>query len=262
VPALPAKQVNRPHLIHRLNEGLEEARILTLVSAPAGFGKTTCISEWIANIDLPAAWLSLDTSDNDPVRFFSYFLAALQQVAPDISRDLQSVFSSGEIPPADVITMHLVNGLLETSGKMILVLDDFQVIQEDAILSIFENLLANLPAQLHLVLITREDPLLPLAKLRANNRLTEVRAADLRFNQKEVAQFLNNRMGLSLSAEDISSLESRTEGWVVGLQLAGLSIRSQHDPSQFIARLSGIIAVGAKLLHGPSRAFHNHQQYF
>jgi LuxR family transcriptional regulator, maltose regulon positive regulatory protein len=238
-PALPAKQVQRPQLIKLLNEGLADDRALTLVSAPAGFGKTTCISEWIEGLGLPVAWLSLDKSDNDPARFLRYFLAALQRVEPVLGRDLQNVLASGELPPLEVITTHLINGILNTPDRFLLILDDFQVIQDHTILQVLEQLLTHQPYPLHLVIITREDPLLPIARLRANNRMTEIRAGDLRFNKAEAISFLNERMGLSLTSEDISILENRTEGWIAGLQLAGLSIRSQQNPSQFIANLSG-----------------------
>jgi LuxR family transcriptional regulator, maltose regulon positive regulatory protein len=238
-PALPAKQVPRPHLIQSLDDGLAEDRLLTLVSAPAGFGKTTCVTEWLQHLDLQVAWLSLDPSDNDPVRFFTYFLAALRRVDPSLVVDLHQVISLGELPPTEIITGHLINAIMDLPDRFLVVLDDFQVINDSTILQFLEQMLANQPYQMHLVLVTREDPLLPLARLRANNRMTEIRAADLRFNAFEATSFLNERMGLSLSADDIQTLENRTEGWIAGLQLAGLSMRNQPDPSQFIANLSG-----------------------
>jgi LuxR family transcriptional regulator, maltose regulon positive regulatory protein len=238
-PALPSKQVQRPQLIQTLNHGLAEGKVLTLVSAPAGFGKTSCISEWVESLEMPAAWLSLDKSDNDPIRFFTYFLSALQRLNPLLGADLASALLAGELPPAEVITTRLINDLMEVNHQYMIVLDDFQVIQENTVLKIFESLLANPPSQLHIVLITREDPLLPLARLRANDRLSEIRAGDLRFTEIEATAFLNERMGLALSPADITALENRTEGWIVGLQLAGLSMRSHDNPSKFIATLSG-----------------------
>jgi len=243
-PSLPAKRVQRPQLIQRLNEGLESGRNLTLVSAPAGFGKTTCIGEWLNGLSFPVAWLSLDESDNDPVRFFTYFIAALQKVDANLGREIEGVLRSGQLPPSDVISTTLVNDILELEGRFLLVLDDFHVIQDRFILQVLEKLVvnllqANLPQPLHLVLLTREDPALPLARLRANNQMTEIRAGDLRFTSKEADCFLNEVMSLSLSQADIAVLEERTEGWIVGLQLAGLSIRDRANPSSFIATLSG-----------------------
>jgi len=239
-PSLPAKWVQRPHLCQRLNEGLEFNRQITLVSAPAGFGKTTCISEWINTLDRwPVAWLSLDPADNDPGRFFAYFVAALQKVDANLGREIAGVLRSGQLPPAKVINATLINDTLELEGPFLLVLDDFHVIQDRFILEVLEKLVTNLPQPLHLVLLTREDPPLPLARLRANNQLTDIRARDLRFTSRDTGRFLNEVMGLSLSQADIAALEDKTEGWIAGLQLAGLSIRDRADPPGFIATLSG-----------------------
>ena len=241
-PSIPAKWVQRPHLCQRLNEGLELNRPITLVSAPAGFGKTTCISEWANALDCPVTWLSLDPSDDDPGRFFTYFVAALQKVDANLGQEIEGVLRAGQLPPSEVISATLINDILRAQrveGRFLLVLDDFQVIQDRFILQVFEELVANLPQPLHLVLLTREDPPLPMARLRANNRLTEIRAADLRFTSSEATRFLNEVMDLSLSPADVAVLDEKTEGWIVGLQLAGLSIRDRADPSRFIATLSG-----------------------
>ena len=238
-PSLHPKRLKRPHLIHRLNEGLEAGRPITLVSAPAGSGKTTCIIEWLDTLDLPVAWLSLDASDDDPGRFYTYLVAALQKVNENLGREIGGVLGSGQLPPVDVISTTLINDILDFEGQFLLVLDDFQVIQDRFILQVLEGLVANLPQPLHLVLLTREDPPLPLARLRANNQLTEIRARDLRFARHEAERFLNEVMGLSLSQADITALDDKTEGWIVGLQLAGLSVRDRANPSSFIATLSG-----------------------
>ena len=239
-PSIPPKRVQRPHLIRRLNEGLESGRQMTLVSAPAGFGKTTCISEWVNALDRwPVAWLSLDPSDDDPGRFFTYLVAALQKVNENLGREIEGVLRAGQLPPSEIIITTLINDILELQGRFLLVLDDFQVIQDRFILQVLEQLVTNLPPPLHLVLITREDPPLPLARLRANNQMTEIRAGDLRFTSREADRFLNEVMGLCLSQADITVLEDRTEGWIVGLHLAGLSVRDRADPSGFIATLSG-----------------------
>jgi LuxR family transcriptional regulator, maltose regulon positive regulatory protein len=248
LPALPARRVLRPRLVQRLNQGLEAGRRLTLISAPAGFGKSLCASEWAASLGRqPVAWLSLDASDNDPGRFFIYLIAALQKLEPaarlpGVGAEIAGVLASGQLPPAELISTSLVNDLLaltSPAGRSLLFLDDFHVIQHPMILSVLEKLVANLPPALHLVLLTREDPALPLARLRANNLLTEVRAADLRFTGAETQHFLNDLMGLSLAHSDLAALEERTEGWIVGLQLAGLSMRERPAPSAFIASLSG-----------------------
>ena len=238
-PAPSAKRVQRPHLIQRLNEGLAAGRQLTLISAPAGFGKTTCVSEWLSGLDLPVTWLSLDPSDDEPGRFFSYLIAALQKIDSNLGREIEGLLRAGQLPPVEIISATLVNDLLAHSERFILVLDDAHLIRQGFILQVLEKLVANPPPALHLVLLTREDPALPLARLRANNQMTEIRAAELRFTPVEAARFLNEGMGLCLSQADITALEERTEGWIVGLQLAGLSVRGRPDPSHFIATLSG-----------------------
>ncbi len=238
-PVLPLKRVQRPQLMHRLNDGLITGHQLTLVSAPPGFGKTLCISEWVSALDWPVAWLSLDPADDDPVRFFTYLIAALGKVHEPLGQEIGAVLRSGQLPPADIISTTLLNDVLTWEGRCLLVLDDFQVIQDRFILQVVEQLIANLPATLHLVLLTREDPSLPLARLRANNRLTEIRAGDLRFTDREADRFLNDVLGLALSPADSAALEDRTEGWIVGLQLAGISLRDRANPASFIATLSG-----------------------
>jgi LuxR family maltose regulon positive regulatory protein len=233
-----------------LNEGIELGRPMTLVSAPAGFGKTTCISEWLAGWKLPVAWLSLDEEDNNPGRFFLSLAAALRKIENSSGEgftqlhEVERVLNSGQLSPADVILSALVADILEYPGRFILVLDDFHLIQDPFILKVFERLVASLfqvhrPQPLHLVLLSREDPALPVARLRANNQLTEIRASELRFSRAEAAQFLNSALGLSLENHNIRTLADRTEGWITGLQLAGLSIRGRADPSRFIHELSG-----------------------
>jgi LuxR family maltose regulon positive regulatory protein len=184
-------------------------------------------------------WLSLDSSDDDPGRFFIYLLAALQKIDNHIGHEIAGILRSGQLPPAEVISTTLINDILDVDREIFLVLDDFHVLQEMSILEFLENLLANLPERLRLILITREDPPLPLAQLRANNYLTEIRAKDLRFKKEDIERFLREVMGLSISLSDIGILENKTEGWIAGLQLAGLSLREQDDPSDFITNLRG-----------------------
>ncbi len=239
LPSILPNRVRRPQLIQHLNEGLESGRRMTLISAPAGFGKSSCAVEWVRNLALPVIWLSLDRLDDDPVRFFTYLIAALQQVDETLCQEIERVLLAGQLPPVELIGTTLINELLNVKGQFVLVLDDFQVIQDRFTLQVLEKLVANLPTSLHLVLLTREDPSLPLARLRANNQLTEIRAEDLRFTHGEAERFLAEVMGLSLSPADIVTLEGKTEGWIVGLQLAGFSVRGRADPSRFIASLSG-----------------------
>ncbi|NTU65734.1 MAG: hypothetical protein HGB05_20610, partial [Chloroflexi bacterium] len=238
-PSLPAKRVQRPHLMHQLNDGLAAGHSLTLVSAPAGFGKTLCIAEWVNTLPLPVSWLSLDLEDDDPVRFFTYLIAALQQVDDNFGQEIAGVLQAGQLPPIESITSTLVNDLLEWDTRFVLVLDDVQVVQDRFILAVLERLIGNPPPALHLVLLTREDPPLPFARLRANNQLTEIRASELRFSEQEAEQFFTDVLGVKLSPIDIATLDDRTEGWIVGLQLAGFSLRDRSNPSSFIATLSG-----------------------
>jgi len=238
-PAIPAKYVARPHIIRRLNAGLVADHQVTLVSAPPGFGKTTTISDWVDSIRLPVSWLSLDSADNDPGRFLSYFVAALQMVDDNLGQEVNGVIQAGQLPSIEIISTTLSNDILEFEEQFLLVLDDFQVIQDPFILQVLEGLITPTLQPLHLVLLTREDPPLPLARLRANNQLTEIRVGDLRFTSDEAECFLNDVMELGLSRVDVASLEARTEGWVVGLQLVGLSIRDRTNPSSVIEDLRG-----------------------
>jgi LuxR family transcriptional regulator, maltose regulon positive regulatory protein len=250
IPPPRAKIVLRPRLIKWLNEGLSAGCKLTLISAPAGFGKTTLLSEWMAGCERPAAWLSLDEGDNDPTRFLTYFIAALQTLPPktggaNIGAGVLSVLESPQPPPIESILTALLNEITTISHNFILVLDDYHVIDAksvDASTSIEQAvtfLLEHLPPQMHLVIASREDPHLPLARLRARNQLTELRAADLRFTPTEAAGFLNQVMGLNLSTEDVAALDTRTEGWIAGLQLAALSMQGNKDVSGFIREFAG-----------------------
>src|ERR687893_756199 len=229
--------VPRPRLTEWLNEGLH--RKLTLISAPAGSGKTTLVGEWVAGVERPAAWLSLDEGDNDPTRFLTYLVAALQTVAPDIGESVLGVLGSPQPPPTESLLTALLNETTTVPDDFVLVLDDYHVVDARAIDDALVFLLEHLPPRMHLVIATREDPHLPLARLRARGQLTELRASDLRFTLSEAAEFLNSVMGLGLSAEDIAALESRTEGWIAGLQLAALYMRDREDVSGFVKAFSG-----------------------
>jgi LuxR family maltose regulon positive regulatory protein len=237
VPPPRPRAVLRLRLTGHLNGGLNGK--LTLVSAPAGFGKTTLLGEWVAGCERPAAWLSMDEGDNDPTRFLAYFVAALQTIAPDIGEGVLGVLGSPQPPPIESILTALLNEIDTVPDDFVLVLDDYHVIDGSAVEEALSFVLEHLPPGMHLVIATREDPQLHLARLRARGQLSEVRADDLRFTPDEAAEFLNEAMGLSLSKEDIAALETRTEGWIAGLQLAALSMRGLADATSFIKSFTG-----------------------
>ena len=239
VPPLRPSLVPRPRLVELLNQGLAAKRKLTLVSAPAGFGKTTLVVDWLRQTRLPAAWLSLEEADNDLLRFLLYLGATFRQVDEEIGAALQSSLQAPQLPALEKMLTGLLNEISARADPFILVLDDFHLITDVAVLQGTEFLLHHQPPQLHVVLTTREDPDLPLARLRARDQLTEIRARDLRFTRGEVDIFLRGVMGLALSEQDVAALDGRTEGWAAGLQLAGLSMQKQADLKSFIADFSG-----------------------
>ena len=249
VPPTRAELVHRPGLIELLNNGLN--RKLTLLSAPAGFGKTTLVSHWVEHLQInneiggqpiKVAWLSLDGDDNDPVRFLTYLIAALNQIK-DIETKLGqgalSMLQSPQPPPPNTVLISLINELAAIPEKIVFVLDDYHLIKEDPIHQALVFLLENMPPQLHLVIATRQDPSLSMGRLHARDQVTEIRAADLRFTSSEAAEFLNQVMGLNLSSRDIAELETRTEGWVAGLQLAAISMQGRQDREGFIKSFTG-----------------------
>lgn len=243
IPPPRTKVVLRPRLVEQLNEGLH--RKLTLISAPAGFGKTTLVSEWITHCDRPTAWMSLDEGDNDPLRFLAYLVAALQTIDPTVGERVLGILQSPQPPPFEAILTTLLNEIVAIPDQFVLVLDDYHVIDAKPIDQTLSFLVDHLPPQMHLVIVTREDPQIPVSRLRVRNDLTELRATNLRFTLSEAAGFLNQVMNLDLSADDIDALETRTEGWIAGLQLAALALQgtiSSHghqDASDFIKSFTG-----------------------
>jgi LuxR family maltose regulon positive regulatory protein len=245
IPPPRSKIVPRPRLIEQLNEGMHCK--LTLISAPAGFGKTTLVSEWIAGCGRPVAWLSLDEGDNDPIRFLIYLVSALQTLAlskvegidANIGAGVLRTLQSPQPPSIESILTALLNEITAIPKHFILVLDDYHVIDSKPVDEALTFLLEHLPPRMHLVIATREDPHLPLARLRARGQLTELRITGLRFTPSEAAEFLNQVMGLNLSAENITALEARTEGWIAGLQLAAISMRGYPDAASFIQSFTG-----------------------
>jgi LuxR family maltose regulon positive regulatory protein len=248
-PTRPTSSVvPRPRLIERLNEGLHRTPGVTLISAPAGFGKTTLVSDWLQQSDprLRTAWLSLDDGDNDPTRFLTYFIAALQQLDPHIGQTAQRLLhaTQPQPPPIETLMTALINDIsaMSAGDQRIIVLDDYHVIKDkpiDEALTFWLDHLPPPPGGVHLVIATRDDPHLPLARLRARGQLTELRATDLRFTSSEAAEFLNQVMDLDLSAEDIAALETRTEGWIAGLQLAAISMQGHKEITSFIKSFTG-----------------------
>ena len=245
IPPPRPNAVRRPRLIERLNAGLHHK--LTLISASAGFGKTTLLSEWVAACEQPVAWLSLDEEHNDPTRFLVYLVSALQTLTlskiegePQLGEGVLSALKSPQPPPLDSILTTLINEITAVSKNFILVLDDYHLIESEPVDQALKFLVQHLPSpSMHLVIATREDPPLPLARLRARGHLTELRAPDLRFTQVETAEFLNQVMDLNLSGEEISALENRTEGWIAGLRLAAISLQGHPDAANFIKSFSG-----------------------
>jgi LuxR family maltose regulon positive regulatory protein len=231
--------VARPRLTERLNRGADSA--LTLVSASAGFGKTTLLAEWLAAAPAAGrstAWLSLDQRDNDPALFWRYLVAALQTAAPGVGSAAISLLQSAQ-PPTEAVVGTLLNDLSSIRGDVVLVLDDYHLIEARDVQDGMAYLLEHLPPQIHLVIAGRADPALPLARLRARGELVEIRAADLRFTTKEAAAYLSQAMGLALTAQDVAALEARTEGWIAALQMAALSMQGRDDVAGFIAGFAG-----------------------
>ena len=237
IPSLSSNVIQRARLFETLDKGLDHK--LILVSASAGFGKTTLITSWLDMIDHAVAWLSLDEFDNTPSQFISYVIATLQTVEPRIGQQVLPMLQSTQHPPITTVLTLLLNELSLIEQDIILVLDDYHSIDSSEIDEALTFLLDHLPSTVTLVMTTREDPQLPLARLRGRGKLTELRASDLRFIDDEAYQFLNTSMGLSLSQDYVATLEERTEGWIVGLQLAALSMQNQADKITFINNFSG-----------------------
>lgn len=236
-PTLLPTLAPRPRLFAKLNAGLQGK--LTLVAAPAGFGKSTLIGDWLHQTPLPAVWLSLDTSDNDLQRFLRYLLGALQKANPTLGQATGNLLQLPQPAPVEELLTPLLNDLATLPQKLILVLDDYHVIEAPALHQALTFLLERLPAQLHLVITSRANPPLPLARLRGRGELTELRAADLRFTPAEVVTFFQHFAHLTLTPSDLALLTERTEGWIVGLQLAALSLEHRTDVTRFVQEFSG-----------------------
>ena len=239
IPPPRPQLVRRARLVVRLNDAM--SRALTLISAPAGFGKTTLVIDWIAQTDSTVAWVSLDENDNALARFFAYVAAALQAIKPGIGQTALALIQAQSAQPAAVdtaLTMFL-NEAAEIPHPFALILDDYHLIHSPPIHNAVAFLLDHLPPQMHLILIARADPPFTLARLRVRNQLIDLRAADLRFTIEEATAFLNDVMRLDISVDQVAALAERTEGWIAGLQLAALSMQGRDDVCGFIDAFAG-----------------------
>ncbi len=240
-PPLRMNLVERPRLTERMNDGLRQGHCLFLVSAPAGYGKTTLIVEWLQQLRQSVAWLALDADDNDPRRFFAYLIAALQHLYPTVGEVASSVLASSELPSGHALVTSLMNDIADVATPLFLVLEDYHLITTPAIHEAVSFLLDYQPSQFHLVIAARVDPPLPLARLRVRSLLTEIRIDDLRFTSDEALAFFSQTMHLSLNSADVDALGERTEGWIAGLQMAALSVRGWDDVrvAEFVTAFSG-----------------------
>ncbi len=237
IPKLRSSIINRNRLTDRLNDGLQNK--LTLICAPAGFGKTTLLIDWISKSNRPAAWISLDKTESDPLCFLKYLSGALQTIEKDIGKSTLTMLEAHESLSLESIAMNLISEISEIDKEFLIVLDDFHVIDNQHVYKIVELILEYIPENMHLAIATRADPPLLLSRLKVRNQLTEIRSSDLCFTADETASFYNEIMNLNLGNREISILESRTEGWIAGLQLAGLSMKGSKDISKFIDSFAG-----------------------
>ncbi|HWI63813.1 MAG TPA: AAA family ATPase, partial [Symbiobacteriaceae bacterium] len=231
----------RPQLLRRLEDGLRAGRRVTLVTAPAGYGKSTLITAWLASRAEPFAWLSLDAGDNDPARFLAYLFAACQRATGELLGPPPDSLVTSPLAPADLMMMPLINSLAGRETPLVFVLDDYHYIQATYVHDCIQCLVDHQPAGIHLVLVTRVDPPLSLPRWRVRNQITEMRTDDLRFSPDEAAAFLRGLTGLALPDEAVALLDARTEGWVAGLQLAALSMQGwdADRAAAFIRSFSG-----------------------
>lgn len=254
IPPFQPNLISRSRLLNRLQDGLWQTggfiRKLSLISAPAGYGKTTLIAEFchqlqtshppvMDDLELDVCWLSLEEADNDQVRFLTYFIAALKEVEGTTGDTALGMLQSPQIPPLDVYLATLVNDIARFSHRVLFVIDDYHLIHTPTIHQMLNFILEHQPFQLHLVLLSREDPPIPLPRLRAQGQVREIRQDDLRFTSREIATYLQQGIGVSLDSKDLGALERRTEGWAAGLQLAALSMEGREDISTFILEFTG-----------------------
>lgn len=238
LPPIQPGLVPRPRLFDALDEAWRTGQRLVLLSAPPGYGKTTLLSEWIARREIPAVWVSLDDKDNDPVRFFQYLLLALKQHAPGLE-ELLSTLNTLHAPELEILTTEVINQLVQMEQPVLLVLDDYHLVHAPENHALVQYLLDHQPPQLRLALVSRHDPPLNLPRLRARRQMCEIRQRDLSFSSQETGRLLQEELHLALDETQVQQLTGHTEGWVVGLQLAALSLRDHPDPNRFIEDFSG-----------------------
>lgn len=238
LPSIPSHILRRQSLLNLLEGGLSVEKRLILVCAPAGYGKTTLVCEWLQNIS-NVCWISLEKGDNDPRLFFSYLVASLQKTFPECGEQAQRLLETPQLPLLQAVLSSLLNDLARTDAQCIIVLDDYQVIHSQAIHEAVIFLLDHLPPNAHIVMTTRSDPALPLHLYRSRSQMVEIRADDLRFSLEEVSSYMKDIGGITLTSPEISTLEKRTEGWAAGLQMAAITLRGRVDTAQFIRSLAG-----------------------
>jgi LuxR family maltose regulon positive regulatory protein len=237
VPPLGSTWISRKRLIQRMDEGFQ--RRLILISAPAGFGKTTLLVDWVHQRKIPVAWFSVDKADNDPLWFLTYVISGLRKLKSGTGKSALEMLQSPQPPPVEAILINLINDVIQIRTDFALVIDDYHLVDARPVHDMIAFLHENQPEQMHMILSTRADPPLPLSRVRSQNQLTELRAADLSFTSEETSRFYNTHLNLKLSPADLELLEKRTEGWIAGLQLAALSLQGREDTSGFLTRLKG-----------------------
>ena len=237
IPPTGNNIVHRTELYEKLNDGL--SRKLILVSAPAGFGKTTIVSDWIYQNKIPTAWFSLDNGDNDPADFLRYIISGIQSIHPLFGKGVLKLLNSPNRPSAEAIASLLINEILNINQNFLLVLDDFHLIHSSEVMKLVSYFLDHIPGNIHFVILTRSDPALSVSKLRSQHQLVELRSSALSFSANDISILFNKKLKLGLSIEDVYSLETKTEGWIAGLQLTALSMQGREDISGFIQELKG-----------------------
>jgi len=237
IPPTGNNIVHRTELYEKLNLGL--SRKLILISAPAGFGKTTVVSDWIDQNNIPSAWISLDNGDNDPAVFLSYIISGIQSIQQDFGLSAHRLLNSPNLPSFEPIASLLINDLLSINQNFLLVLDDFHLIRSNEVLKLVTYFLERIPGNLHFVIMTRSDPVLSLSRLRSQHQMVELRSSDLSFSANDISVLFNKKLRMSISLDDIYSLKTKTEGWIAGLQLTALSMQGNEDISGFIQELKG-----------------------
>ncbi len=237
IPLSGKNSIPRLTLFENLNEGFK--RKLILVSAPAGFGKSTILSDWINNQKIPTGWFSVDSNDNDPVDFLSYIISAIQGIKENFGQNISELLKSPNPPNPESVINILINEILKIEKDFLIVFDDFHLINNSEIIKLIGHLIEYIPPKAHIAILTRSDPSLPLARLRSQHQLLELRSSDLSFTADEISNLFNKKLKLNLSSDDIELLEAKTEGWIAGLQLTALSMSGRDDVSAFIKALKG-----------------------